>query len=716
VRVTSTADTRQTTDRTTGARSGQRFPEIQALRLLAVVGVVLYHLWPNRLKGGYVGVDVFFVISGFLITSHLAREFARDGRLRLGRFYARRARRLLPAALLVLAVTAVASWLLLPVRVWGQIFHEIIGVAFYVENWVLAASSVNYLAQNTDVASPVQHYWSLSVEEQFYLVWPLLMMGTAALWFLIRKRSRRSASPVDPRPAFIAVLAVLFVVCFVIGVWQTRHDPAPAYFATQNRAWEFAAGGLLALVYRRTERFVGLRVIASWTGFAVIALTMYFYTSSMAFPGWIAAVPVIGTLLVIAAGDPDTPDAPGMVYRWRPVQWGGDVSYSLYLWHWAPIVLVPYFVGHQLTTKDKLAILVAAVVLAALTKRFVEDPVRIRPFLAKRPARWTAIAAVCALIPVVVFSGGVIHQADVRIAAAQAATQKVLGGDDPCLGAGSSASDCPTVPTSRLLVPTVDAAQSDDVNTKDCWTSSGDSTVRVCGHGPAVGKATLNVALIGDSHSNQYLAAVERIAEVAGWHVDVYGKAGCVWTTAVQQNAPAWVEQCEAWKRGVDANLAARPPYDVIITSYQRQSEFAKPSRGTTEDAIVTGFEQEWSAQTKRGTKVVAIRDNPSTRDDYLDCIDRHVDSDPGSACAVPKSDAMSTADGQIDAAKAVDGASLLDLTRYMCGTTMCKPVIGNVIVYRDDRHLTSTFTRTLAPMIREGVLAATGVTERTAG
>ncbi|WP_420369217.1 acyltransferase family protein [Curtobacterium sp. L1-20] len=693
-----------------------RFPEIQALRFVAVAGVLLYHLWPNRLPGGYAGVDVFFVISGFLITAHLSREWTTTGRIRLGRFYARRARRLLPAALLVLTVTAVASWVLLPVRVREQVFHEVTGAAIYVENWVLAASSVDYLAQSTDVASPVQHYWSLSVEEQFYLVWPVLMILAGWLSTLVlRRRGRRSAGgPSTARPAFVVALSVVFVVCLVLSVVQTQHDPGPAYFATQTRAWEFAAGGLLALVLRRSERSAHLRAVGSWVGFATIAGSFLLFTAALPFPGWIAVVPVVGALLVIACGDPETPDAPGMLYRWRPVQWAGDVSYSLYLWHWPLVVLVPAATGTALGTRAKVAILVASVLLAAVTKVVVEDPVRSRPFLADRPARWTVVAVAASLVPVLVVSTVASADAGRRIDAERAAAAAFLARGDECVGAAAVVgTDCPTTPATSVLLPGLDAAQTDDVNTPACWSRNTESAVKVCGHGPAPDAAALTVALIGDSHSNQYLAALERLADEAHWHVDVYGKSGCAWTSAVQEDAPDWVSRCESWKRSLQGELAVRKPYDVILTSYQRQSPFVEPERGTREQSIVDGFVDTWSRQTARGTKVVAIRDNPGTRDDYLTCVERHLDTDPGAACAVPRTDALGTTDAQVAAVRAVRGASLLDLTDLMCGPEACEPVVGNVVVYRDPRHLTSTFTRSLAPMIRQGVLHETGLTER---
>ena len=231
---------RHAAPRASGGTPAAPRTDVQALRAIAVGAVVLNHLWPNRLPGGYVGVDVFFVISGFLITSHLLKELLSTGRVRLATFYARRVRRLLPAALLVLAVSAVAVWAFLPYTAWSRSAQEIAASAFYVENWALAARSVNYSALNDD-ATVAQHYWSLSVEEQFYLFWPLLLLGL----YLVAVRGGRAAA--RPRRAVAAGVLAVGALSLVLSVVMTVRSPSEAYFVTPVRFWEFALGGLLAL-------------------------------------------------------------------------------------------------------------------------------------------------------------------------------------------------------------------------------------------------------------------------------------------------------------------------------------------------------------------------------------------------------------------------------------------------------------------------------------
>ncbi|MFF1634419.1 acyltransferase family protein [Leifsonia sp. NPDC058248] len=696
----------------TESRSGARtttasrvFPEIQALRTIAVAGVVIYHLFPGVLRGGYAGVDVFFVISGFLITTHLLRELDATGRIRFGAFYARRARRLLPAAFLVLAVTAVLTFVLLPDRFWSQVLQEIGASALYVENWLLAANSVDYLAQNIDIASPTQHYWSLSVEEQFYLIWPVLLLVG---WWLSTK-----FWPQHRRTVLAIVLGLVLVGSLGTSIVQTAWNPGPAYFTTQTRAWEFAAGGLLGLFLVRSTRFAIGRSILSWLGLAAIALTFLAYTGATPFPGWAALLPVLGTVAVIAAGNPQPRWSPRPLMGLRPVQYAGDISYSLYLWHWPLAVFAiallgtPGAVGH-------LAVAVLSVVLAALTKRYVEDPARSATWLTTRRPRFTLLltAVAMAVTLTVVTTGSTLITN--RIADDRQAALALLAEDGSCLGAavlGNPA--CADVKLPGSLVPGVDAAPTDDVNSIDCWSRDGDDRLKVCSEGPAKG-AALSVALVGDSHSNQYLAALKALAAKNRWHFDVYGKTGCIWSTAVQENTPAWVQSCESWKQKLEHRLTTIKPYDVVITSYSATSHIVAASGRSMKDTVIDGFVAVWKPVADRGTRIVAIKDNPRPRVDYLKCIDEH-QSTAATACANDEDTAFHYFDGQPQAVSRVPGASLLDLSRYFCRERSCAPVIGDVIVYRDANHVTSSYTRTLAPYVREGVLSLTGLKEKPA-
>ncbi|MFF2271508.1 acyltransferase family protein [Agromyces sp. NPDC058136] len=348
------------------ARSTVR-PEIQALRAVAVGAVVLHHGWPAVAPAGYMGVDVFFVVSGFLITGLLMREIEQRGRLSLRDFYLRRARRILPAAMATLAVVSALTLLVVPQREWRSWFREIIASTLYYENWQLAVDS--QIPRRADLEStPVQHFWSLSVEEQFYLFWPILII--AALWIA----ARRAAASVT---VVLVTLSVVTVASFIHSVLLTAQDANLAYFSTFARTWEFGVGGILAIVSRspRTDR-AGVRSAVSWAGLLLIAVPIVAFRSPEVFPGFVVLVPVLGTLAVIWAGMPVAVWSPARLAALRPVQWTGDVSYSLYLWHWPIFMFTPYLTGVP-SPPWLMAVLVAlSFLVAGLSKRWIEDPFR----------------------------------------------------------------------------------------------------------------------------------------------------------------------------------------------------------------------------------------------------------------------------------------------------------------------------------------------------
>src|SRR3954470_14553381 len=386
--------------------------EIQALRALAVALVVVCHSWPHVLPGGFVGVDVFFVISGYLITAQLLAEVRRRGTVSLTGFWARRARRILPAALLVLAGCALATLAWVPQNHWQQFLDEIRASTAYVENWQLAHTATDYFANAASVQSPVQHYWSLSAEEQFYLVWP----GLIGLTVLVGRRY-----------SLAIAMGGLGLASLAYSIYDTHANPAAAYFITPTRAWEFAAGGLLALppVARRSPLF-------AWAGLAAIAVAAVTYSADTAFPGIAAALPVGGAAAVIWAAAPTA----GM--RLRPVQYLGDISYSVYLWHWPLLILTPYVLDRErLGTPWLLALVGLTRVLAALSKRFVEDPLRSGPLLVSRRAGWTfaaALAGTGAVFAVAATGVADLHR-EIRIADRVAA--RTIAARPRCFGAAA---------------------------------------------------------------------------------------------------------------------------------------------------------------------------------------------------------------------------------------------------------------------------------------
>lgn len=676
--------------------------EIQALRALAVALVVLFHLWPGRVPGGYVGVDVFFVISGFLITGHLLREAESTGGVRLGRFWARRARRLLPAAYLVVAVTVAATLLVAPPALWQQWFREILGATLYAENWVLAADAVDYLAAEAD-PSPVQHYWSLSTEEQFYLVWPLLVLASAAVAVRVRRSTRAIAG---------VVLAAATLASFAYSLWLTVENPASAYFVTPTRAWQFGAGALLALLLARPDRRPvlgdGVRAAVSWTGLAAILACALLYDAGTPFPGTAALGPVLAAAAVIWAGTPTGRLSPAPLLGWRPVRYTADISYSLYLWHWPVIVFAPFALGHDPGLVERVLLLAGAVLLSALTKRYVEDPVRFaRRWDLHRTRRVLGLTAASTVV-LALAAGCALGVAKHRVAEQEQIARQVATDPPDCLGAGAMDPEdpCHNPDLDGLLVPAPEATEDDVAEHPECWVDVYESDLRDCDFGPVDDPDVPHVALVGDSHARAMLPAFLELARQGRISLTAHLKSGCAWTTgAVSTEDEKRADTCEEWKGRLQPWLEEHTAdTDVVVTTAYLKMLSGDADRKTGEMAAA------WRPVTEAGVPVVALSDNPWHDFQPSRCLEEK-SSVRSDSCDVSTAEAFPFDDTFRSAAEAVDGATYVDMTRYYCTDGRCPSVIGGVNVYRDSSHLTTTFTRTLTPyLLRE--LRATGALE----
>ncbi len=672
--------------------------EIQALRAVAVLLVLLYHLWPNRLPGGYIGVDVFFVISGFLITSHLVREIDRTGRVSLAAFWARRARRLLPASLLVLLVVALTIVLVVPDTYWQQYFREIGASALYVENLLLASNAVNYLAA-AYAASPVQHFWSLSAEEQFYLLWPLLLVGAL---LVARGRSVRTR-----RRLILAVLATLTAASFVASVVWTSRVPASAYFLTPTRVWEFGAGGVVGVLALRSPG-PRLASLLSWSGLAVIGISALLLTGSSPFPGALALGPVLGTIAVIAAGDPQHVLSPTRLARWRAVQFLGDVSYPVYLRHWPMIVLVPIILSRPLAALDKLVIIVASIVLAYLTKVGVEDPFRYRVRLVTARPRWTFAAVVAGAAVLVAGCGASLSVLDARNA--READRIVAATEGSCFGAAAleSRNDCQDPFTLEgAMTPAFAVADTNLVADPGggwkCEVPQGESEIRRCVLGDE-SKPVRTIAMIGDSHAMHLMEPMRVLAEKNGWRVVTYFKSACSGTGAADVMLGVRSKDtvpCATWGAAALAEIAADPAIDTVITSNVSSAytqDDGTPIRAAT-------YQAAWAGLLDAGKKLLVVADVPRTNGSDIPACLAAAGAAVG-ACDVPESAAFPP-DAMAEAARTIrdDRVSLLDLSDHFCSDGVCHAVVGGVVVYSDSSHLTNTYAGTLAPYIALALL-----------
>jgi peptidoglycan/LPS O-acetylase OafA/YrhL len=692
--------------RPTSSRSHPHRTDIEGLRAVAVIAVVLFHA--GFTTGGYVGVDVFFVISGYLITGLLGRELREHQRLSFAGFYARRARRLLPASVLVIVVTVLASARWLHPLAARDVVGDARSAALYVANYHFIAQRTDYL--NTAAPSPLLHYWSLAVEEQFYALWPLVLLGAAAL----ARRTRRAS-------AFAAVLVAIGIVSFFLSV-RVTHTSAPwAYFSLATRAWEFVVGGLLALVVHRVE---GLHrptaAIVGWLGAFALLWSVVHFGAATAFPGSVAAIPVLATVAILTAGAAAPARGVSHLLSRRPLRAGGRISYSWYLWHWPVLVIAPAVVGRSLGRPVNLVLVVASGALAALTTRMVEEPLRFAPRLAAPPR--PTLAAAAALTAVALVATAVAAQSlpslrgarpatvltashatapiasSARTAAPEPAVARVIDAlyrsDEHTVAAATHADAVPS-----NLQPSLEHAHADKARPflDGCDDTFTDPTVHRCTYGAPDGRST--IVLLGDSHAAQWFPAFDEIANERRWKLENFTKAACplfvtklVWSPVLGRH----FDECTTFVRSALARIAAERPAVVVIgiaRHYGPENHFqvfAPP--------WIDGLRTTVRELRTTGAKVVLLSQTAHPATDVPDCLSGHLrDIAP---CEQTTARAVDSNGLAAEAATAqAAGARFVNLTPLMCSATTCPAIVGNILVYRDDNHVTTTFAKWLAPV-----------------
>ncbi len=633
--------------------------DIQALRAIAIGTVVVFHIWAKALPGGFVGVDIFFVISGYLITGQLWREVAKTGKIRFGLFWARRARRLLPASLLVIAATLLLSLIFIPASLFLKFVNDATSSAFYVQNWVLAGRLTDYL-QNDGTVSVFQHFWSLSVEEQYYVFWPIIMALAILLGRTVFKRVRRHR-----QLTVLGVLCFITLASFLFSVVLTPAQPEIAYFSTFTRAWEFAAGALLAVGHRvNREPAKARNPLWYWAGLGLVAVAVWQFDAHTEFPGWRATLPVVGTVLMLYAGESAKRFMPQWFFRFAPIKFLGDVSYSLYLWHWPLILLAPWVLRRDVTDVDGYFILALSILLAWLSKRFVEDPVRFGYLSRIRVAGQLTLSAFGMVLILALTSG-------VNMAAA-ANLDRNWGNTNLTPSLKFVADDLPALEKS------------------ECRTATGSTAFITCEKGNPRGK--IRVGLIGDSHTRQYFSPIQALADQYGWSLTVISKSACPIMDNKLFPKEMSYPSCPTWNDKLKTYLADSKPFDLVITSASSLVTGAYPKAGLAFKSAIQ------SQILNRGTKLMAILDNPKPLENYVPCIEAY-GPDAAKLCAYPRAKALTPIDRLAPAVKGLPGVIYVDFTDTYCSET-CPPVIDGMIVYRDHSHLTDTFARTLRPAI----------------
>lgn len=661
-----------------GARSTW-VPELHGLRGLALALVVLFHLFGHGRVSG--GVDVFLVVSGYLATATLVRRAERRALDPLA-YWGRTFSRLAPPALLVLAATAALAVWTAPETTWLQTGREILASATYWVNWEMIAGQLAYGAAGPGT-SPLQHFWSLSVQGQFFLLWPLAVLLVA--WLVRRLR-------LPLRPVLTVVTAAATVWSFAFAAELASADQAVAYFHSGARFWEIGAGALAFLAGQWLSVPRRARPALAWTGLALVVACGFVLDGGSLFPGPFALWPVAGTLFVIlGSGGGDTvADRPTGLMRllaWRPLTWVADRSYSLYIWHWP--LLIAYLnlrERSELGIRGAVVILAVSVVLAWLTDLTVtRGAVAFRVRVGDRRA---VVGAVVAIALVAVPTAAWVHTTEQRLAAERAAlTEPVPSTPYPgalALTDGAAVPSAPIRPDPVLAIEDVPESQV----RPGCVQGHG----RVMPNGIEVLTCELNtpeaptrtVALVGASHIMQWAPAFERIAQEHDWHLVIIAKQGC------RMQDPGTEVQgfpsCLPWNESLEGVLADLAPDAVVVDGTETAVQAGEPER------ILPGQLAAWRKLDAQGIPVLAIRDNMRFETSPADCVAKH-GADP--RCGRARAELLGGPDPLTTTPGIPDSLVPLDLTDAFCTADDCPAVIGNVLVYRDDDHISATYVQT---------------------
>ena len=704
--------------------------DIEGLRGLAVLLVVVFHAWPTWLPGGFIGVDVFFVLSGYLITRLLVDELETTGSIALPAFWARRARRLLPISALVIIVTVFASWAALAPYAVRLVVTDAVAASGFFVNFRFAFQLGDYFGAQLAASSPspLLHYWSLAVEEQFYLVWPLLLLAVTRRSTNIRVAAGR------------AVAGVIVLSLLLSGV-MTQTYPTAAFYLLPARMGELGIGAAVAIwAPILTAAPQRLRTVGGWVGLVMIVVVAFDIDESFTFPGLLAMIPVLATALVITGGEGQQSYWPaGRLLRLRPLQWLGKHSYGLYLWHWPLLVLAQVRWG-PLGFFQTAVVVALAMGLSSLSLRALENPVRHSPWVAARPQRGLRLGGGIIAVTIIVAVGvrvalpsldtGVSASAPTLLTdqTSSATTSTTVVDVEPSVatnqaatinGAGSSTTTTTTIaiPTTTVpltldrliesvhevlaagaavdtvpnnLRPSIAAAVDDKAQIYDdgCVNIGVDPEVHDCRYGASGGDFTM--VLYGDSHAAHWFPALNEIANDRGINFVVLTKGGCP-TANVAIPTAILAQQCPIWRDDAIGYMTELQPDLIVMTAshdYPNSSEEWSAGMAETVDRVLPAT-----------SRLVMLGDNPNAKDLPSNCLSRNLFS--ASVCSNTRSAAVSQDRIDIEYSIATQRSlEFIDTTDWFCTTSTCPMMVGDILLYRDATHLSTTASEFMRPIL----------------
>ncbi len=697
-------------------------PDIEGLRAVAVLVVLLYHAHLGPTGGGFLGVDVFFVLSGYLITSLLMKDLLRDGARALPQFWARRARRLLPASLALVIVTLVVARYTLDPLKQVDVGHDAMWASAFIINIKFAMGDSYAAAQTTP--TPLLHFWSLAVEEQFYMIWPFLVYAlTRVKW-----RTRGYA---------LFIMGALGVQSLLAFVWFSPWAHTPVFFLLPTRAWELIAGAMLAVAGTKIVAVIPwrTRAIAAWVGLIAIGYCVVTYNDT-ANLGYTALVPVLATVAVVAASNARQQVGPARLLGAKPMVWIGNRSYGIYLWHWPALVLMDAKFG-PLSAPARIGILLGAVGAAALSYRFLENPVRHSDWLSRLPARSLALGGSAVVVGLLVgtlmvhfprsFASDAGDAAAPTLPGQSGATDTTLTQVPPTTLPGvsttvpaSTSTLAPTIavtPIAELLAaqrtaldeaanivkvpknanPPVASAKADKagVYRDGCVLKEGDANLKSCVYGDPAGG--VKVALFGDSHAAQWFPALELLAQDRHWRLEVFVKSGCP-SADVRIKKSYLDPECVQWRTNVTARVAELQP-DLLVMASTEYDPGGSDVGQDSDSVWRRGLADTLTAMRPSAKQLLIIGDTPLPAHQVPNCLTAF----PTNVhyCGAEKAKAVNSSRIALERELAgqFDGHHV-DTTNWMCGTSFCPVIEGNIVMWRDNNHVSATMSAFLTPFL----------------
>ena len=591
-----------------------RILQIQGLRALAALLVTIFHA--RLMPGGFIGVDIFYVISGYLITGLIIREIDKSGRLDLNLFYQRRIKRLLPTSVFVLFATAIVGMFVLPPIARDALGRDLFAAAAYISNYLFAWWQNDYQNLNA-TPSPFIHYWSLAVEEQFYVVWPIFIL------FLSRYGKK----------AILNGVAVVTALSLLLSIYQTQTSPIWAFYSLPTRAWELGVGALLLFIpetYLRNRYF-------PWLGVIGIALASFKFDETTAFPGINALLPVVATAILIGT-IPIWPRFFNDLSNNRLAQWLGAISYPLYLWHWPALVLPSSALGRPLRIRERIFCILLTVVLAHLTSKFVEQPLRHKNWSGKKVYGFFAATTAISLLAAILIS--------------------------------STASSIISVKGTNYRFDLNKVIERPVVYDDGCHVNYGETKSTACLYGEIGSKS--KIVLYGDSHAAQWFPALEELAREKGFELISLTKSACPSVDVPRSDQGAFKNSdCQKWRENSIKRIQVIKPDAVIVSSFQYfTTPSGYPSRSTW-----------WNEGQRRllgdlqgsSQNLIYISDTPHPLRDIPNCL---ASRDSHTCDSTEKTPNV-----------IINGFKKIDPTPWLC-SSFCPAIQDGYVVYRDGSHI----------------------------